>query len=325
MVNWTDPHTLFLQTASLQRVTLIFSGIYFYEFILSLPYDWEVLKRIRGRPTALVGNTLYLVCRYLALMNAICSCVLTSGNTTISCQALLRAYSFSAVIGIACASSLLFVRAGIIWRWNTWIVALLSPFLVAIFATGIRTVVLFSSTFDPNIGQCTLNSAIQDRAISISVFCGDLTLLTFILIGLQRGWGGTYKFPLWSILWNQGLLYFVLAVMVEVPLMVFLLLNLNEIMNAIFVVPAGKFSRSNIATIAHPEPIAVPLVVMMAIGSTRFHRDLTQYTSGRIAWTMRMPVHRTKLLERDTFELGEISPAPVPGMNEASGRIVIIS
>ncbi|KZV71905.1 hypothetical protein PENSPDRAFT_377020 [Peniophora sp. CONT] len=256
MIDWTDPHILLSQAASLQKMTLVFSGIYFYEFTSSLPYDWEVLKRLRGRPTTLVGNSLYLLCRYLALMTSICSCLLTSGYTTISCQGLLKAYSFSAVFGIASASSLLFVRAGIIWKWNRWVVVLLSPFLAAIYASAIRTVVVFTSTYDPSIGQCTLNSAIQDRAISVAVFCGDLTLLAFILIGLRKGWREVRKFPLWSILWNQGLLYFALAVMVEAPLMVFLLLNLNEVMNAMFVVPA---------------------VVMMAAGSTRFYRILTQY------------------------------------------------
>ncbi|VDC06036.1 unnamed protein product [Peniophora sp. CBMAI 1063] len=286
MIDWTSSSTLYSQTASLQKVTLSFAGIYFYEFASSLPHDWEVVKKLRGKPTTLIGNALYLLCRYLIFMTCVCSCLLASGYREFSCQALLKTHNTSAGFGIACASGLLFVRACIIWKWNRWVIAFLSPFLAAVCGCTIQITVLFTSSFDPKIGQCTLTSAIIDRSLCVALFSGDITLLAFIFIGLQRGWQGARGFPLWFTLWNQGLLYFALAVMVEAPLvassfLIFLMLDLNEIMNAMFVVPA---------------------VVMMATGATRFHRTLSGY-SNRPVLPYKISAHSA---EPNSYELANI-------------------
>ncbi|KZV75733.1 hypothetical protein PENSPDRAFT_646785 [Peniophora sp. CONT] len=94
MVNWLDSRTLLSQAASLQKLTLVFTGIYFYEFSLSLPHDWKILKKPYDRPVHLVGNGLYLVCRYLVFASCISACLLAaSANRAFSCEALVKTYA----------------------------------------------------------------------------------------------------------------------------------------------------------------------------------------------------------------------------------------
>ncbi|KZV71909.1 hypothetical protein PENSPDRAFT_377224 [Peniophora sp. CONT] len=293
MVDWQDPHTLLLQAASLQKMTCIFSGIYFYDFVLTLRYDWEIVNKLYARPVISVGNSLYILCRYLAFSYCICSCLLISSYRVINCQALLKLVTFSGVIGLACTSSLLFVRAGVIWKWNRWVVGCLVPFLGVMYALGLKSVVLISSRYDPSIGQCTLDDVVQDRAVSVATLITDWTLLAFILVGLQRSWQNARGFPLWYTLWNQGLIYFALAIAMEVPLVVFLMLNLNEVMNTFFVIPS---------------------VVMLVAGATRFHRALTRHVSRTVTVYNGVPLPATRLREPDSMELRDVEPTPTYGI-----------
>ncbi|VDB84773.1 unnamed protein product [Peniophora sp. CBMAI 1063] len=288
MVDWHAPRTLFLQAESLQKMTCVFAGIYFYDFLLNLPYDWEVINKKYTRPVTMLGNCLYITSRYLAFICCVCMCVLISSYRAVSCPSLLRLVTLSGVVGIASASSLLFVRACVIWKWNRWVTACLSALLVAQYIVGIRSVILISSVYDPSIRQCTLDDVIEDRPVSVAVFITDFTLLAFILIGLQRSWRDARGFPLWYTLWNQGLLYFLLAITMEVPLVVFLMLNLNEVMNTLFIIPS---------------------VAMLVVGATRFHRELTKHSSGVTVYN----VPALPSAEPDSFELVHARVVPLHG------------
>ncbi|KZV71910.1 hypothetical protein PENSPDRAFT_751296 [Peniophora sp. CONT] len=57
MVEWHDPHTLLIQAAALQKMTCVFSGIYFYDFLLNMSYDWEILNKPYARPVTMLGNS----------------------------------------------------------------------------------------------------------------------------------------------------------------------------------------------------------------------------------------------------------------------------
>ncbi|KZV75734.1 hypothetical protein PENSPDRAFT_34700 [Peniophora sp. CONT] len=147
-----------------------------------------------------------------------------------------------------------------------------------------------TSTFDVSLGQCSLGDGdSRARPFVPVLFFGDLSLLAFILIGLQKSWKGARGFPLWFTLWKQGWLYFMIAIMFEAPLTILLMLNLNQVMNSLFIVPS---------------------VVMLGIGATRLHRALTS-CNGQAVMLYRRPG-------------GHVQPPHRPlGLSSSSGRIQV--
>jgi len=87
----------------------------------------------------------------------------------------------------------------------------------------------------------------------------DISLLFIMLAGLfrLRRRGGT--FPLAQVLWRQSVLLLLLATIAGVPPVVFITLNLNVPLNAMFQMPSW---------------------ITMIIAGTRMHRSLVEFVSG---------------------------------------------
>jgi len=94
----------------------------------------------------------------------------------------------------------------------------------------------------------------------IATLATDLVLLLTMLVGLfgMRRYGGG-RFGLGSFLWKQGVAWLLIATVAEVPPAVFLSLNLNDPLDAMF---------------------QFPTFITMSIAATRMHRSLADYGSG---------------------------------------------
>ncbi|VDC00662.1 unnamed protein product [Peniophora sp. CBMAI 1063] len=283
MVNWTADTTLFSEALSLEKTTAVLCGLYFYEFVLALPYDWEIVRsRMPYAQTlrSLAGYILYTLSRYLTFVYCVCSCLLLNNYRSFDCEALVKIITFCGTMGPTCASSSLFLRAGAIWKWNRFIVACLLLPLTASYICSIRTVILVTATDTVlDMEQCASTNISEAKATAITTTLTDVTLLTFFLLGLRKGRKEARGFPLWHMLWDQGLIYLCLAIAIGVPSAVFLVLDLNEVINTIFITP----------------PILMP-----AIAATRFQRALTKRSNSTISvWNV--PVVRPRAPE--SYEL----------------------
>ncbi|KAI0057061.1 hypothetical protein BV25DRAFT_1467476 [Artomyces pyxidatus] len=130
---------------------------------------------------------------------------------------------------------------------------------LASIALNIRDLIILRSQFDRQERICSLPATNRSLANVIGILASDLVLLTTMLIGLLRYREGCFgRFGLWRLLFQQGLMWFVLATVAEVPNVVLASINLNEVWDVVF------------------QPVTL---VILAIGSTRMYRYLSEYSS----------------------------------------------
>ncbi|VDC07102.1 unnamed protein product [Peniophora sp. CBMAI 1063] len=265
---------LLRQVTALQDMTLIFAGMCWHEFISNIEYDWKLLRRqeIRRPMVAHIAQWTYMLCRVIMVVYG--CCIFTAAFPIPGgpdCHVLLKILITTNVLGIMCSSTLLSIRVGAIWKWSKRIVALLVMLWCIILAFAIYFVVKVQSTYEAVLRNCSLDGVHNDLYPSIAMLICDCTLLTLLLVGLQINWRNARQFEMWNALWQQGLAYLFLATLIEVPVVTLLSLDINPIMNSMFV---------------SPEAIILP------IGATRMFRSLNA------------AVHGSRSKRIDTFTTG---------------------
>ncbi|VDB91829.1 unnamed protein product [Peniophora sp. CBMAI 1063] len=276
-------HSLIIELSALQNSALIFAGVYLHEQVVHAPFDWRLLmlQRRRRRPAAArMAVWVYLACRILLVVFTVCGIIAAIPTIHQDCRTVYKFISASGFLGIICSSSLLSIRVGAVWKWDKRVLTALALNCLATLALAIYLVVKIDSTYDPTLHICTLNGVRTDLYPSVASFVGDCTPLALLLVGLRRNWKDARQFHVWHTLWNQGLIYLCLAIAVEVPLIVLLILNINPILNTILVTPE---------------------VVILAIGATRMYRYLNATSRGQSIHTE----HFTNGTSHDAFSRTE--------------------
>ncbi|KZV74694.1 hypothetical protein PENSPDRAFT_681654 [Peniophora sp. CONT] len=225
MVDWTSPSTLFAQAVDFNKLLLVFIGIYFYEFIYSIEFDWMLITR-RDSRRLLAKSVKWL---------------------------LIKVINATEVLAGTCATILLFVRVGVVWRWDKRITAIFSVSYIAVTALSIRAVVLIEAGNIPDpLGPSCVTSGVKTNLPN--VFAGlieDIALVILLFVGLRR-WNQARTYDLWHLLWNQ----------------VFLFLNYNELTALFF---------------------DAPFAFILPIAATRLYRSLTNFTGNRSQYTYESP------------------------------------
>ncbi|VDB93376.1 unnamed protein product [Peniophora sp. CBMAI 1063] len=265
MMNWNSAGTLREQAFALDSITATFIGVYVYEFAISTKFDWMLVNRSdTGR--AVVAKSvkwLYMLCRYSCLANCV-GLALAVFHGRQDCSIVAKVVNATGIIAVTSSTILLFIRVGVVRKWNKWITAIFACAFVAIFALGVRVIVKVHGQSNGLTGPACTTTGFT--TILPNVFMNllvDGSLLLFLFAGLRR-WTHSRKFNVWNLLWNQGLVYLSLAVMIELPMTIFLFLNFNPIMPLLFYSP---FS------------------IILPIAATRFYRSLTTFRKGRTHYT----------------------------------------
>ncbi|VDB84996.1 unnamed protein product [Peniophora sp. CBMAI 1063] len=287
MVDWKADSTETADVFRMEAMSLVVIGIYIHELIYSMSFDMGLFSRREEEERSLMAKCVkagYLSCRYCALISAIAELyvVFRAGRGSLACGALMKLsavqcfhlhaevptshtilYQGAAAISSTCCSALIAVRAAAVWAWDTRIVTLVAISCLAAFGTDLHISFSLSSSYDTEHGFCTLIGEHSNLPNMFTLLLCDTVLLACLLTGLYR-WHqptkGAHGFRLWSVLWNQGVLYLALASVTEVPALVFLFLNLNPAMNVIF---------------------TRPLTVILVLAATRFHRSLHAFTPNK--------------------------------------------
>ncbi|KAH9984314.1 hypothetical protein BJV74DRAFT_886472 [Russula compacta] len=229
-------------------------------------------------PTAGRSGSIYSITRLAALMAIILAFIGLDVTTRYSCQAWVTLGFFSGFLSIAAASLLIVIRVIAIWSRNKVVVAIAAgvwainvsvmirgkSFSLLLWEFLISMILLLHlqvrSAWDPSQGGCFVFNIDSTKPTTIVILITDIVLLLIMLVGLlrlRRQSGGAFGIA--SILWKQGLIWLLLATIVEVPPNVFIILNLNEPLDMIFL---------------HSSVIA------MSIAATRMYRSLADSVSG---------------------------------------------
>ncbi|KZV67429.1 hypothetical protein PENSPDRAFT_51759 [Peniophora sp. CONT] len=175
---------------------------------------------------------------------------------------LIKFLGTSGLLGLVCASNLLSIRVAAVWSWDKRIIGILVTIAMIILAFGVYFMVELTSAYDPTLQSCNMSEVHNDLLPASAVFAGDCIVLALLLTGLQRNWreARQVKNRMWHILWTQGLLYLFTAAVVEVPVVVLLIMNINSIMNTMMI---------------------TPVVIFLSMCATRMYRFLNKTVQGQ--------------------------------------------
>ncbi|KAH9991282.1 hypothetical protein BJV77DRAFT_548923 [Russula vinacea] len=288
MVNFEDPAVVANDGFALLKFWLVVDGIFLWEYFTTLDFEWNI---IRGHRRYRWTIWVYSLLRLAALATLITDLVLLNLTTPYDCQfseTLALVFSF---LALAAASLLLMLRIVAIWNRNAVAVGIAAIIWVndcAFFIQGIARL-RFERVFPG--GYCTLrNVQAMKAAITVS-FLSDVALLIIMLVGLFRldchrpGALATGRF-----LWNQGVIWLLVATVAGVVPTVFSLLNLNEPLSSMFL---------------------FPWVMTLTIASTRMYRGLDDFLSSDVLHHVSHVPYRSGRNIPDSVTRGT-SAMPVP-------------
>ncbi|KAH7909088.1 hypothetical protein BJ138DRAFT_1200998, partial [Hygrophoropsis aurantiaca] len=213
MVNWQSPAEIEKDSLIFLKMMHVLLGIYIWEFIISLYFDWAVFS---GRKRFHWPLIFYFAGRYCMLFSTI-------GMTTswgifrsqVNCQAL---YTFTEYVGnAACgfASINLALRAIAIWAHNKWIIGLVVLIILGhwplILLGGILT-----ATWIPGTGCAIVKrNTVILGGLFIYSMCFNFTILCLAAYKLawtpHRAGITKYRSRLVKMLFSDGLAYFFIA------------------------------------------------------------------------------------------------------------------
>ncbi|KAH9979636.1 hypothetical protein BJV74DRAFT_125419 [Russula compacta] len=240
----------------------VVAGVYIWEFLTTLDFEWHVLRWHRQSGPQNSKSTsypwtiwLYCLTRGATLVAVISYLYDLNVKTRINCQAFVIFEMVFVYLALATASSLIVLRIKVIWDGNSVMPMIAACIWVINGAFLILGITRLRSEWVPAGGGGCDTYNIQTTKVTIIVaFISDILLLIIMLVGLFRsnyhrsdafGWG--------RLLWKQGVVWLSLAIIAGILPTVFVCLDLNAPLSVIF---------------------QMPWLVTMSIAATRMHRAL---------------------------------------------------
>ncbi|KAN0125627.1 hypothetical protein V8E52_000834 [Russula decolorans] len=218
MVNYHDPDVVLHDNLALSKIWHAMAGLYFWEFVTNLDYEWSVIRRHRPFRWTI---WIYSTTRIFTLIAVILSLVGVDDTVQYNCEVKTVFLLFFGYLAIASASLLIVLRILAIWNKKKIIIA------IAAGAWGISVI------------------------FQIQSVATDVILLLIMFFGLLRlGFHERGVFGLGRLLWKQGVIWVLVATIAEVIPAVFLCVNLNYPINYMFL-PPSMVSISIAATRIH--------------------------------------------------------------------------
>ncbi|KAI0281012.1 hypothetical protein BGY98DRAFT_270618 [Russula aff. rugulosa BPL654] len=235
------------------KVWLIVCGIYIWEFVSTLNYEWSI---IRGYERYRWTIWIYSAARLSCLTTVFLTLVDFSLTTEINCQAWLVFGWVIVTLGCYSLGSILIIlRIFAIWEWNKVVMAITIVILVSNISFQLSGVVSTRAVWVPATRSCLNSHFTNVKGIALCALVTDFSLLLIMLAGLLRLRHRDGAFHhLAYILWKQGVMWLVIATAAQVPQVLTLFLNVN---------------------VAYKELFSIPAIITIVIAGTRMYRALT--------------------------------------------------
>ncbi|KAI9447260.1 hypothetical protein BJY52DRAFT_360939 [Lactarius psammicola] len=241
MVNWQDPVTILNEFGAFVKLIHVVDGIYIWEFICNLSFEWSLLRRRRQwRWTA----ALYIACRLATIAQVMSDLVGLNVMGQINCK----------VFGYAATSlslSLYALRSVAVWQRSLPITLFSIALILTNLGVWMRCVVEAQSQWVALTESCSWQGTHRTLLNNILLLCTELALIVLMASGIYSHNPGRRAF---KIMYREGLFWLVVAAAVQTVPVVFLILDLNEAMNVMFIIPS---------------------VICTSIGATRMYRSLS--------------------------------------------------
>ncbi|KAJ3556812.1 hypothetical protein NM688_g1816 [Phlebia brevispora] len=255
MVNWQSPAEIVKDSQSFDRLMHCLLGLYLWEFVTSLDFDWDF---ITGKKKFRWPMIFYFANRYFLLFALIGIAIALNVTVPVNCQAL---YTYNQVFGnaaIGLASINLSLRTIAVWSQSRILIVVLVLIIMGHWSLLLHGL-LIKAAWIPGTGCAITNT---DNTLLAATFvysmCFDFFILVLTAVKLVLPSRGSEQSRLVKLIFGDGLIFFILAFVVNLLATIFMLLNLNPVMSIIANVPAA---------------------ITSTVASCRVVRRLTNYTS----------------------------------------------
>ncbi|KAG8994081.1 hypothetical protein FRB90_000538 [Tulasnella sp. 427] len=238
MVNWMEPARIMEDAAIFSKLILVCLGLYGWELIVTFSYDWTIFT---GKRKFKYPMGFYFACRYSLFLSLLGIVIALNTTTKLNCQALYVFNQLMGNIAIATASTLLMLRTIAIWSRNLIVVVPLVLLALGQWGILLHGVITVHAQWSDVAKSCVVTDTLPIFLDLIYVYTMGYDLLVLLVssIGLIRTTG---RSDLWSLLFQDGIVYFIVAFSANCVATVFLLLDLNPAMNIMATVPAAVAS-----------------------------------------------------------------------------------
>ncbi|KAF9051501.1 hypothetical protein BJ165DRAFT_1340951 [Panaeolus papilionaceus] len=245
MPDWKSAKEIQAQGTAFGKLMHALLGLYLYEWLLSVDFDWDLVTRKKRFRWPLI---FYFANRYLLFFALIGITISLDSSNRLNCQALYTFNQLSGDAAVALASINLSIRTMAIWAQNKYIIIGLVVVILGHWTLILQGIQL-KAVWVEGVG-CAITET-NNRilaAIFIYSMCFDLTVLllnTYKLMGVNRGSIANEmmgRSRLAHMIFADGLIFFIIAFLANLIATVFMVLNLNQIMSVIFNVPAAVSS-----------------------------------------------------------------------------------
>ncbi|KAF8068974.1 hypothetical protein FPV67DRAFT_1448810 [Lyophyllum atratum] len=242
MPDWKSPVELQKDAGVFIKFMHALLGLYAYEWFLSLDFDFDFIS---GKRRFRWPMAFYFAGRYLLLFAMVGIAIALDTTTEINCQVL---YTFNQIAGnaaVGLASINLSIRTMAVWSQNRYIIGFLVLVILGHWALILQGVLLTATWVDP-VG-CVITSTNNKILAATFVYsmCFDLVVLVlnaWKLSGINSKNQGFGTSRIAKMIFEDGLIFFIIAFLANLLATVFMVLDLNQIMSVIFNVPAAVAS-----------------------------------------------------------------------------------
>ncbi|GJE89120.1 hypothetical protein PsYK624_052140 [Phanerochaete sordida] len=262
MVDWGSPEVIGICLVVTEKTNLYFTGIFTWHFVVTFRnVEWQLLTRkIRWRWSYLY----YFGGRYFLL------------GFQLPLHEVLQPVAFEVLAITGCmisvfASGNLLFRVIAIWREHRLVVALLvllgMGHWIMVFAQQIPTIARSHGDFIPNPDTHPKISSNSSVPFFMYTFGLDLLILVLTIAGLLRQRAARAS-KLWRMLYRQGIMYFIVTFVVQLPTVIFAWDTESACMIGAFSMPglvssvmASSYAVTSLLALPHapePESLSVP-------------------------------------------------------------------
>jgi len=255
MVNWQNPVTVAHELSALVKLIHVVNGIYLWEFICNLGFEWGLFS---GRRQWRWTVAFYVATRLATLSDVMTALVGLNLTEEYNCKLWTYFILFFRYTATALALSLFAIRGIAIWQRNMLVTILSSVMILVNVGIWMYRITEADSVWVPIPGVCMFLHTHSTIFSDIVLLATDAFFLALMATGIYIHNRGPRAF---KIMYREGLLWLVAAILVELGLVVFVILNLNDVMNVMLVAPS---------------------VLCTSIGATRMYRTLSDRQSGNV-------------------------------------------
>ncbi|OCH85024.1 hypothetical protein OBBRIDRAFT_344677 [Obba rivulosa] len=240
MVDWSSSAEIARDARAYDGLMHAFFGLYIWEMFVSFDFDWSYIS---GKRTFKWPLIFYFANRYLMLFALIGIITWLNVTSPINCNAL---YTYIQIFGnlAACLSSVnLSLRTMAVWNMTWYIIAALILIIIGHWSLLLFHGGLFKAMWNETTASCSVvyTNYRFFKATFIYSMCFNFVVLALTAWGLMYQMGQSRgKFSrIATLIFKDGLIFFIIAFTIELLAVILIELNLNPVMsNMLNVLPS---------------------------------------------------------------------------------------